>query len=128
MWAHVLVFATRSQNQTCRPGGSLEGTEDAVVALQANFAEFKTDFKAQNELLAESLATLQKESRARDGRIDRALDSRDRIDKTLTKARPANHERIPKVGLERTLPLRGPDFESGTSAMYVVLETRCSDT
>ena len=34
---------------------------------------------------------------------------------------------IPKVGLEPTPPLKGPDFESGTSAILVVLETRCSD-
>ena len=32
---------------------------------------------------------------------------------------------IPKVGLEPTRPSRGPDFESGTSAILVVLETRC---
>jgi hypothetical protein len=35
---------------------------------------------------------------------------------------------IPKVGLEPTPPLQGPDFESGTSANSVVLETRWSDT
>ena len=35
---------------------------------------------------------------------------------------------IPKVGLEPTPPLRGPDFESGSSAIYVVLQTRRSDT
>ena len=35
---------------------------------------------------------------------------------------------IPKVGLESTPPLRGPDFESGTSGVLVVLETRWSDT
>jgi len=32
---------------------------------------------------------------------------------------------IPKVGLEPTHPLRGPDFESGTSAIAVALETGC---
>jgi hypothetical protein len=34
----------------------------------------------------------------------------------------------PNVRLEPTPPLQGPDFESGTSAIVVVLETRWSDT
>lgn len=34
----------------------------------------------------------------------------------------------PNVRLEPTPLLRGPDFESGTSAISVVLETRWSDT
>jgi hypothetical protein len=35
---------------------------------------------------------------------------------------------IPKVKLEPIPLSQGPDFESGTSAIYVVLETRCGDT
>ena len=39
----------------------------------------------------------------------------------------ANHAEssVPKVGLEPTRVLPSPDFESGTSAIVVVLETRC---
>jgi hypothetical protein len=32
---------------------------------------------------------------------------------------------VTKVGLEPTPPLQGPDFESGTSAIAVALETAC---
>jgi hypothetical protein len=37
----------------------------------------------------------------------------------------AVRRRIPNVGLEPTPPLRGPDFESGSSAIAVALETGC---
>jgi hypothetical protein len=43
--------------------------EGAVVTLQGNFAEFKTDFKARDKQIADSL---------------------DRIEKTLAQIRPAN--------------------------------------
>ena len=41
----------------------------------------------------------------------------------------ANHAEssVPKVGLEPTSPLQVPDFESGTSASPVILETGCGD-
>jgi hypothetical protein len=35
---------------------------------------------------------------------------------------------IPKVGLEPTPPLQGPDFESGASAISVALETGWADS
>lgn len=81
----ILTFAYRVDQRATR-------TEEAVVALQANFAEFKTDFKARDKQLADSLTALQTNSQARDDRLDRVLNSLDRIEKILTKGRPANPE------------------------------------
>jgi primosomal protein N'' len=64
--------------------------EDTVAALQTNFAEFKADSKARDKQIADSLAALQSSSQARDDRLDRALNSLDRIEKILTKPRSAN--------------------------------------
>lgn len=66
--------------------------EVAVAGLQTDFAKFKTDFKERDKQIADSLAALRKESQARDGRLDRALDSLDRIEKTLAQTRPAKSE------------------------------------
>ncbi len=82
----ILTFAYRVDQRASR-------TEEAVVALEANFAEFKADFKARDQQLADSLAGLQKDSRTTDGRLDRAQDSLDRIEKTLAQTRPAKSAR-----------------------------------
>jgi hypothetical protein len=78
----ILGFAYRVDQRASR-------TEEAVIALQANFAEFKEDFKARDKQFADSLAAIQKDSRARDGLLDRALESLDRIEKALAQNRPA---------------------------------------
>ena len=61
----VLTFAYRVDQKATR-------TEEAVVALQANFAEFKADFKARDRQIADSL---------------------DRIEKALAQNRPAKSPR-----------------------------------
>jgi hypothetical protein len=49
----LLGFAYRVDQRAAR-------TEDAVIALQANFAEFKTDFKARDKQIADSLDRIEK--------------------------------------------------------------------